>query len=100
MTYQQILKELEDNGGAILCWQVSDRTAFDDAFKDGAIEFDADSDCYVHPRAIADCDGHGWTMPDPATCRHRDDGRGICCDCGTIINGHHRHFAARAIEGK
>ncbi len=76
-----ILAELAENDGAILHWQVSNPPAYAAAFAAGAIRFE--SDCYVHPRAIANDDGTGWSMPEP--CKHRDNGRGICCDCGEVL---------------
>ncbi len=52
-----ILAKLFSQDGAILCWQVSDRAAFEDAVTRGVIRFDEDSDCYVHPDAKKDNGG-------------------------------------------
>jgi hypothetical protein len=52
MLFQQILDTLALSNGAILCWQVYDRPAFEDAAVRGDIEFDVDTDCYVHPDAV------------------------------------------------
>ncbi len=27
----------------------------------------------------------GLAVPDPATCQHRNTGRGVCADCGTFL---------------
>jgi hypothetical protein len=94
LTDEAILAELAcpDCNGAALRFQVSNPDAFKAAADRGVIKFEADSDCYVHPLATRVSES-GWEMPEPCT-NHRDNGRGICCDCGTILNGHHRHIWA------
>jgi hypothetical protein len=77
---EMVLNELAENDGAILHWQVTDRERFAAALKSGAIKMEAD--CYVHPLATRVSDS-AWEMPGP--CKHRDNGRGICCDCGTVL---------------
>lgn len=61
MSPDQILAILAASNGAILCWQVNDPSAFWDAVRDGIINFDADSDLFVHPEAIDD--NGGYHMP-------------------------------------
>lgn len=50
---RRVLDVLEDNGGAVLYWQVgSDADAFVSALKRDVIRFDSHGDLYVHPRAV------------------------------------------------
>lgn len=53
-TLEIILQALEDNAGAILCWQVPDmeRDTYEAAHEAGDIGFDVESDCYTHPLAV------------------------------------------------
>jgi hypothetical protein len=78
-----VLKMLADADGAILGWQVpaisDDQSwepahAFEDALGRGVIEFDADTDCYVHPDAWATRSG-GFTMTVDDSDRSNGPGR-------------------------
>lgn len=76
-----IIKALVEADGAILYWQlprpdVEAAIARDEAYMDG--------DLLVHRVAVANGDG-SYSMPDASTCRHRNDGRGRCIDCGAFI---------------
>lgn len=66
-----VLAQLVEADGAILCWQAEPASDFTLACRRGVILFDGDSDCYVHPDAIAlpaDASGEptGFAMREPA----------------------------------
>lgn len=85
MRVETVLADLAEHDGAILHWQVNGELAeqYRVALAAGAIKME--DDCYVHPLASRSEDGGGFDMPRPSACRHRDDGRGRCIDCGTFI---------------
>ncbi len=56
-----LLSELAANGGAVLCWQTSDESAFAEAAARGVVTFDEDADCFVHPGAVKVGDG-AWEL--------------------------------------
>ncbi len=63
--HNAVLAELIANNGAILYWQITDRTErmkWSLALNDGAILFDEDTDCYVHPLAVR-ISTDGYSMP-------------------------------------
>ena len=62
MRDDQILDLLEHLGGAVLCWQVTCPNAWRSAAARDIIEMDYQTDCYVHPDAIAHDDG-SYSMP-------------------------------------
>jgi hypothetical protein len=51
LTVEEALAELAAGGGAVLWFQVSDDQSFEYHAFNGALRFDEDTDCYVHPDA-------------------------------------------------
>lgn len=83
MRTESVLADLADNDGAILHWQVNGdlKDAYQQALNAGAIK--REGELFVHPNAVCVAEG-AYEMPEP--CKdHRDNGRGICCDCGAVL---------------
>lgn len=80
--FDDVLLVLVNSDGACLYWQMPDAARAKAALAAGLIK--EDEDLLVHPEAIVIEAGMAYTMPE-ANCRHRNDGRGFCIDCGNAI---------------